>query len=448
MLLQLIPPAVEAIPNSDAGGESSALIQEGRYPVWSPEMDQWSFFSNTLAQVLGGVMLASLAAGGAALRNRWPHSRSRVKPKGSADRRVLEEGKQPEVLAAAAELKVRGLEAKLDELAKGSELRTILVGGLYVDIMVRPVKAGLLKAEEWSDLDPIEMQLGGSCYWLGRNLHQLYGQQSYLYTLLGGSDDALTADSARLVEREGWVLNLPPRGSGSSRTAISILLIQRNNRQSTIFTYRGVLAEMSWRHLRGDLVQNLQVPSLIHISGFLKTNLSSGFLDFLRPLHARHLICLDHGGFVSQVESPPAISAIREAYEQGVVDIYLCTLEEFQQFCEFPAEPTKKVYKGSTEQLIRMLARTQCLPCVTVVRGEDLPDWRKVYIVIKEEVTVVTLRSPRTIAKGLVFSKMMFDAAFLYSLTHSHAGSSLEARTAAAADEGLISWAEAAQPSQ
>ncbi|KAB1102703.1 hypothetical protein F6X54_30995 [Micromonospora aurantiaca] len=344
-------------------------------------------------------------------------------------------------MATVETLNSKALEEKLDRIVSEGSLQTVLIGGFYLDLLVRPVGTTLLKAEEWSDADPIEIQLGGSCYWLGKNLHELHGQSSFVYTMLGRSDDALTADAARLVKQEGWILNALPQGSISSRTAISVNLVQRSNRFSTILTYRGTLAELSWRNIKDDLVVTLKKRSVVHISGFFKTNLSSGMIAFLRPIHNRHVICFDHGGFVSQVESPPAVLAIREAYEQSIVDIYLCTLEEFQKFCEFSAAPVKKRRGGSPESVIKELASGQCLPCLTIVRGEDLPDREKVYIILKGRVITVKLKDGLAITKGLVFSKVKFDAAFLYSLTHNYFGESLESRATSAAHEGLMSWA-------
>jgi len=405
-------------------------------------MDQWSFLSNTLAQVIGGLLLTALAACAPLFRNRWLRRREGID--NWTLTQSIEGRRLQQALATAVDMDSRALEAKLDKVIQAKEgLRPILVGGLYLDLMVRPVGTTELKAEEWSDADPIEMQLGGSCYWLGKNLHRLHGQSSHLYSMLGGSDDALTASSDRLIAEEEWILNAPVRGSNSSRTAISVHLIQRSNRYSTIFTYRGVLAEMSWRNLRGELAKALGSPSLLHISGFFKTNLSSGLMDFLRPIHNKHVICLDHGGFVSRVESPPAVLAIREVFEQSVVDIYFCTFGEFRGFCEFSIGARQQRHKESPEITIRRLATSQRLPCLTVVRGEDLPDHEKVYIIVKGKVTVVALAKSYAIARGLVFSKMLFDACFLFSLTHNHTGEPLEIRATAAAHEGLISWADA-----
>jgi hypothetical protein len=127
-----------------------------------------------------------------------------------------------------------------------------------------------------------------------------------------------------------------------------------------------------------------------------------------------------------------------------LVDIYLCTYEDFRRFCRFPdTEPAHPDRKAVRDQLAT-LAKSLPLAFFTVIRGDDLPDRTKAYVVSSNGVTEASLQSSETISNGYFFSKLMFDAGFLHALMHNDVGCPLEARIVSAATEGLAAWSRQA----
>jgi hypothetical protein len=305
--------------------------------------------------------------------------------------------------------------------------------------MLRPITTTHLRGEEWSNLDPIDLQLGGSCYWLGRYLNDIYSESSHLYTLIGDAQDPLTLEAERLIELEPWILNPLPHAGRNEQTAVSVHLIQRSNEYTTVFTHRGALAEFSWQDVSNENAPAINGQSIFHISGFMKTNLASGLVNFLRTIHTENVVVFDHGGMVPNIEYPTAIHAIREAYEQGLMDIYLCTYEDFRHFCRFPHVEQAYSNQGAIKKQLTTLARALPLPCVTIVRGH-LPDLTKAYIIMAGDVTEVSLDRSESIRKGYFFSKQIFDAGFLHWLAHNDAGRPLRQRIISAVNEGLSLW--------
>ena len=85
----------------------------------------------------------------------------------------------------------QALEAKLAaKLARLAKLNTTgkcpfaLLGAVYLDILVDPIRTDYLADDEWRFRNPVGLRLGGSAAWVGHYLHANHQRQSHLFSLV------------------------------------------------------------------------------------------------------------------------------------------------------------------------------------------------------------------------------------------------------------------------
>jgi hypothetical protein len=306
----------------------------------------------------------------------------------------------------------------LRKLADQDGLQTILIGGVYLDVVLYPVDTDQLDPREWANLEGVKMQLGGSAYYMGKYLHDRHGQESELVTIIGDTGDPLSAEAARLLGAETWIRNDVIVDRTHSGTPVSVHLVQRSEAFTTIFTYRGALDHLSWEDIfRASAAIKQEESALIYISGYFRSNLYRGLVEQLRSLSKRHLIALDHGRVNPEADNPQSAVALKEAFKRGYVDIYICTFREFWALDKSPTTEQPPSAEMRNEQLLTDLGSRLTVPPVTVIRGEEWPGEGLAYLLVDGVLHVVTATGERTGSPtGGVGPKNAFNAAFLRSL--------------------------------
>jgi hypothetical protein len=307
------------------------------------------------------------------------------------------------------------LEAKLRRLAEQRQFRTVLIGGVYLDLVLYPVDTKRLDHNEWATLERISMQLGGSAYYVGKYLYDQYGQVSELVTIVGDTDDALSAETARLLSAEAWVTNEAVVDHAGAGTPVSVHLVQRSEEFTTIFTHRGALDHLAWPEiLRASAVIGQAEPALVYISSYFRTNLHLGLISRLREMSRRHVIALDHGRVNPGADNPQSASALRQAFRQGLVDIYFCTFREIWAFDKWTAAEEPPPPEMRTTELLAGLAARLNVPPLTIIRGEEWPGEGIAYLLVDGTPYEVRDVGERTgTPTSGVGPKNAFNAAFL-----------------------------------
>jgi len=310
------------------------------------------------------------------------------------------------------------LEAKLRSLAAQKQLRTVLIGGVYLDLVLYPVDIKQLDHNEWATLERISTQLGGSAYYVGKYLYDQYGQASELVTIVGDAADALSAETARLLSAEPWVSNDPIVDQSRAGTPVSVHLVQRSEEFTTIFTHRGALDHLAWRDIRrASKAIGQDAPALIYISSYFRSNLHLGLIGQLRELSRRHVIALDHGRVNPGADNPQCAIALRQAFQHGLVDVYFCTFREIWAFDRSPAAEEPPPQEMRTAELLASLAARLNVPPLTIIRGEEWPGEGVAYLLLDGVPHVVRDVGEQTGAPTSgVGPKNAFNAAFLKSV--------------------------------
>ncbi len=311
------------------------------------------------------------------------------------------------------------LARKLQQIAKEkAPVRIILIGGVYLDLILYPIDTAHLDHREWGNLEVIKMQLGGSAYYMGKYLYEQYRQESELLTIVGSADDPLSAEAARLLKQESWVRNDVIMDRTQSGTPVSVHLVQRSEEFTTIFTHRGALDHLSWDDIaRGSTAVREGEPAVLYISAYFRSNLHVGLVEQLRSLSKRQIIVLDHGRVNPETDNPQAAIALKEAFNRGYVDIYICTFVQLWDLDRSPAIEEPIPAETRTQEFFVDLAGRLNLPSVTIIRGEDWPGEGAAYLLMDGELHVVSDVGERSEGPiGGVGPKNAFNASFLMSL--------------------------------
>lgn len=343
--------------------------------------------------------------------------------------------------------RLKHLESKLTELHKlaESDCPFTLVGSSYLDIILRPIHTTKLERDEWSNIDPIRFDLGGSSVWVGRYLWKFHKKRSHLFSIRGESDDALAHEFQRLIkcEQDSWLQDDIIPGPPKSRTAVTVHLVQHNEEFTTMFTHRGAVAWFGWDDIQEQLHKTLSQGGILYISGYLKTKLCTDLQMNLERLRKRVLICIDHGRLRPELVDGQAVQALCDAFEQGLTDIYFCTYKELLDFCHsrysdrYPSRPR------NARRVLRKLATRTKLPFITIVRSADLRGKTKAYAIIGKSVYPLEGEAGPTLIKQSVGPKNAFNAAFLYHLIHDRRYDELEDQVKQAGYQALIQWRQA-----
>jgi len=305
--------------------------------------------------------------------------------------------------------------------------------------MLYPIDTLSLDDREWGNLETIKMQLGGSAYYLGKYLYSQYRQESELLTIVGSSDDPLSVEAARLLNKQGWVRNDVITDQSPSATPVSVHLVQRSESFTTIFTHRGALDHLSWEHItQSSSAVSRGEPAVIYISAYFRSNLHFGLEKRLHELSKQHVIALDHGRVNPNTDNPQSAVALKEAFNRGYIDIYFCTFRQLWALYKSPITEEPIPIESRTHEFITDLAEHLSVPPVTVIRGEEWPGEGTAYLLLDRKLHVVSgVGEPTTGPIGGVGPKNAFNASFLMSLIKT----GLTRDTAVdAVQEGLRAW--------
>ncbi len=220
---------------------------------------------------------------------------------------------------------------KLRHIKTIPDFPVVLLGSTYVDLIVDPVSTKNLEKKEWGDISNLKFHLGGSAYWVGHYLWKFFRKKSAIFSAMGKSDDPLTRYFAELIEKESkeWLIDNFEK-SDIQPSGVTVHLIQERNIFTTMFTAPGALKNFCFVPRITSSINNiLKDGGVLYISGYFKTSLSAGLKDFLQNLpREKVLVCVDHGLLNTGLDSGTAAARLKEVFNLGLVDIYICTFDE------------------------------------------------------------------------------------------------------------------------
>jgi sugar/nucleoside kinase (ribokinase family) len=392
----------------------------------------WRILNDAASHVVVKLLAAALLAILTVLRVRLIHINPRI-----PGRKL--EGAEPSTVRAAE----KRVDVKLSALCSQSDHSFAMIGNIYMDVLVRPISTRALHRGEWSNIDPISVELGGSAYWVGHYLYKYYAQRSYLFTAMGGSEDIFSREGWDRLQDEPWPLNKQQLRPDKARTAVSVHLTQEDGGFTTIFTHRGALVQFGWSSIEDELQHVLEDGhgGVLYISGYLRNNLCEDLLRILRSLAQDTLICIDHGQLVAKMESPGAVYALRDAFARQLIDIYICSYDELCSLLEFPKRPSSRRWPSPDPvRILTRVAKRHILPIVTIVRGGVKLGGAQAYAMVGEHVSPISADGG-SLNNSSVGSRNAFNATLLYALSHARPMGRLEDRVLLAVKEALERWA-------
>lgn len=320
----------------------------------------------------------------------------------------------------------------------------VLIGGVYLDVMLNPIETTDLRPEEWSNLDPVKIDLGGSCLQVGRALCDHYDLDSVLLTSVGGSDDPLSVELRRRLERERWLRNANHEAVPGVSAAVSLHLQQGSGDFTTIFTHRGSLDHLRWARIWPDLLEAHETGGVVYLAGYFRTGLHAELSAHLGRLGPEQIVAIDHGRLVPEVEHPQSIRTLKQAFRRGEIDIYICTLSELWSLVKYPNREDVPKTDGQSTGFLQALVAGTALPPLTVVRDESCLGRSTAWLLVgaTESAREISITSERDRATGPVGMDNVFNAGFLYSLVTGDPELGLEDAIVQAVIAGLTLWRE------
>jgi hypothetical protein len=322
-------------------------------------------------------------------------------------------GERNRVLIGNLRTKIAAIQ---DRISHGHNMPFVLLGSTYLDVIVGPVSTKTLGAEEWTDIDSIRVGAGGSAMCVGRYLWADYKQKSYLFTPVGENEDIFSSEFRKLLdhEKQTWLipcpLSQPPRDS----VPMTFLLRQLDQSFSTMFTHKGALSSFGWDNVQPQISELLNSGGILYLSGFMKTNLSHELVGNLRVVHPKAVICLDHGRLNLRTDNPSVVKAVYDAYTSGLIDVYICTLNEISNFYQIVSGNVIEPNNDNAFSILESIARTEILPPVTIVRNTIQGKSVAAYSIVDGTVDAIPDHSRRWFDNTPVAPLNAFNAAFMH----------------------------------
>ena len=321
-----------------------------------------------------------------------------------------------------------GFESRLSHLRAISKPVFALIGGIYYDVSLNPVNLNNLVVGEYSDLNSIRIDVGGSAAWVGRFLYgRMNGlKKSYLFSRLG--NDSLSKELRRMLSREPWIRKFYQVPATHAQCGTSFNLEPLGYQLHTTLTHRGSLTSFDWHQFLPKLHRKVKRGGIIYISGYFRSNLCQDLATSLEALPAKTVVCVDHGRFQKE-DFERAGAALAQAFADGLIDVYLCSHVEFTAFAR--ANLGGDLPLG-TEEMLKLCYEACILPPVTVIHGEPEVSGAVAYLAYQGQVrfTKVGEMSPG----ARLGSQNAFNAGFLYKL----ACGSEDANVDQALDEAVV----------
>jgi hypothetical protein len=334
---------------------------------------------------------------------------------------------------------IKRLTSKVDTLHDVQDCRFCLVGAVYLDITLYPITTTELREAEWSNVDPLEYDVGGSALWAGRFLWEK-GQKSYLFSALGGDNDPHTVHFNNLFKNECWLLNSLPMGKPGDRTAVTVHLNQSHGRFGTMFTHRGVLRGFGWDGIISQLQEMLTDGGVLYISGYLKTKLDVGLIRNLAKLARNTLVCIDHGRLVRRQAHSDAVQALHIAFDRGLVDLYFCTYNEIFDLFDVNRRQDFPSDWGQVEQLLQKVVKEKRLPLITMVRGGSIQRKTRAFAIVGKSICPLKGSLGPTFIRKTVGPTNAFNASMMYHLVHGRKLPELKDRVIYAGNRAFKEW--------
>ncbi|WP_410670240.1 hypothetical protein [Amycolatopsis sp. cmx-4-68] len=316
-----------------------------------------------------------------------------------------------------------------------------ILGGVYLDLLVRPVGVTKLEDKEYSNLDRVLCSWGGSACYVGSYLYENFGKKSYLYSKIGGLG-ILSTELKKLLGREPWIKR-GRYGSGDPdvQSGVSIHLKQKDSSFRTTFTHKGVLEGLDWDPVLRKLVKKTGRGGVLHISGYFRTGLHQQLCDSLQCLSPNLIVCIDHGRFLPEDHAKSA-QVLLEAFSRQLIDVYISTPPELDRLMAL-ADVQVDENLSTAEKVKTYAQRPNLLPRVTVVRGEVTAESVTSHVVVDG-----CLLAPVTVEPGLPASRDVpgknnaFNAALAYHLANGDPDEPMVDLVRGAVDGALRSWVE------
>ena len=268
-----------------------------------------------------------------------------------------------------------GFESRLSHLRAIRKPVFALIGSIYYDVSLHPVNLKNLVVGEYSDLNSIRIDIGGSAAWVGRFLHgPMNGsRKSYLFSRLG--DDSLSKELRKRLSREPWIRKFYQVPATHAQCGTSFILEPLNYQVYTTLTHREACS-FDWHQFLRVLHRKVKRGGIIYISGYFRSNLCQDLATSLEALPARTAVCVDHGRFQKK-EFDRAGAALAQAFADGLVDVYLCSHVEFTAFARANLGGDLLL---RTEEMLKLCYEACILPPVTVIHGDPEVSGAVVYL--------------------------------------------------------------------
>jgi hypothetical protein len=306
------------------------------------------------------------------------------------------------------------LEWRIRQVRQSWRSAFFILGGVYLDLMVRNVKVRTLENQEHSDLDRVRYYPGGSACHVGNYLYTKFHHKSYLYSRLG-EQTVLSKELRKLLGREPWIRGRSYQSDPDKQSGVSIHLAQADGSYRTTFTHKGALDGLDWHPVLRKLEKKTGRGGVLHISGYFRTGLHNELCDSLNRLSPNLIVCVDHGRFVPEDHVNQARTLI-QAFEQDLVDVYVSTFPELRQLMTI-ANVTTDPSAGMTDSL-RTFAASGKLPRVTIVRGGVSAEKASAHIILDRHLLrPVTVRSGMPRNYDQPGKNNAFNAALIHHLT-------------------------------
>jgi hypothetical protein len=220
------------------------------------------------------------------------------------------------------------LDIRLSDLQAQNHRAAVIVGSVYLDITVGPIHSDALSKSEYGNLDRVKTDCGGAAVWVGRRLFD-YQEKSFLFSRVG-KGDPFSQDLTRRLNGERWIKGGALARAEGIQSGISVHLVQPGKMYTT-FTHRGALNSLGWEGIMSGVLRAAKHGGILFISGYFRTNLCDDLRRSLESLPPRLVVCLDHGRFMPR-DNERALFALRDAFQQKAIDIYLCTYSDLASY--------------------------------------------------------------------------------------------------------------------
>jgi hypothetical protein len=311
----------------------------------------------------------------------------------------------------------------------------VIIGGVYLEATLAPINVDRLDGvTEYSDLTRLEWTCGGTAYYVAHYLKKYRSAGSYLFTKKGDDDTF----SRELGKKLKGVAGYMPATTGE-QCGVSIHLRHQENANWvwTTFTHKGALANLTWSSVMHHLQRKTEGPSILYISGYFRTGLWQNLADDLRKISSRAVVCVNHGRYM-EGENSVAVKELINAFQQGQIDIYICTLVELKRLI---TDYGHSVQYRAPQEFLTALAFEELLPRITVVRHTDNDDALIYYVIDKSVYTEADDPRPGANRPGL---NGAFSAGLVYGLCHAREGQGIEATVKGAVKLAIDDYCKAA----